>query len=152
MKPIFQTQFGEGSGNCFPACLASLLEVPLDTFPFPPYQDDWLMQVDAFLQILGWAYITWDSESNLPWSGKFLCIVSGMSVRGIRHSVVAEHYVDNDNLHYYRWIHDPNPDQEWLTNIDHVGILVPISPSLYKPKINSDLVLKFKYEHETSKL
>jgi hypothetical protein len=33
VKPIYQTEFGEGKGNCFQAALASLLEVELDDIP-----------------------------------------------------------------------------------------------------------------------
>jgi hypothetical protein len=33
MKPVFQTRFTEDDGNCFEACLASILELDLDDIP-----------------------------------------------------------------------------------------------------------------------
>lgn len=33
MKPVDQTTFGAPHGNCLMACVASILEVPLDSLP-----------------------------------------------------------------------------------------------------------------------
>lgn len=33
MKPVHQTNFQRGTGNCFAACLASILEMPLEEVP-----------------------------------------------------------------------------------------------------------------------
>lgn len=33
MKPVYQTLFGSFEGNCFPACIASILEIPLEEVP-----------------------------------------------------------------------------------------------------------------------
>ena len=33
MMRVLQTKFGEAEGNCFPACVASVLELPLETIP-----------------------------------------------------------------------------------------------------------------------
>jgi len=124
MKPVQQTVFGQPLGNCFPACLASLLERPLSDFPFPPYEDDWMQQVDRCLQTLGLAYIEWPGDQGYSWSGRFLCMVHGVSPRGIKHSVIAEHYVE-DGQHCYRWVHDPHPEGGWVKDVDGVGVLVP---------------------------
>lgn len=44
MKPVDQTTFGFPGGNCFSACIASLLEMPLDDVPYFMH-GDWY---DAF--------------------------------------------------------------------------------------------------------
>ena len=33
MKPVFQDRYGSADGNCFEACLASILELPLTSIP-----------------------------------------------------------------------------------------------------------------------
>ncbi len=33
MKPVNQTLFGDGNGNCFTACVASILELPIEAVP-----------------------------------------------------------------------------------------------------------------------
>lgn len=124
MNPIYQTVFGAPLGNCFPACLASILECPIERFPFPPYEDNWLQQVDNYLKTIGWAYIEFTPKMAYCWTGRFLCIVCGKSPRGFSHSVVAEHFMDND-MHAYKWIHDPHPDGGWVKDVDGIGILVP---------------------------
>lgn len=56
MKPVYQTTFGEPNGNCFAACVASLLEIPIEQVPEFMHKDgklnwnwydefrDWLLQ------------------------------------------------------------------------------------------------------------
>lgn len=44
MKPVNQTLFGNGTGNCFAACVASILELPIEEVPnfcvdYPEPQD-----------------------------------------------------------------------------------------------------------------
>jgi hypothetical protein len=33
MKPVYQTTFGKGIGNCFTACVASIIEYPIEDVP-----------------------------------------------------------------------------------------------------------------------
>lgn len=124
MRPVFQTRFGSPNGNCFPACLASLLEKPLEAFPFPPYEKDWLEQVDKTLASWGWSYVEWSIPVPFAWSGEFLCILSGTSVRGLNHSVVALHKVTRGE-HLFTFVHDPHPDGTWVADMKTVGVLVP---------------------------
>lgn len=42
MKPVDQTIFGHGKGNCFTACVASLLELPIEDVPYFMGDCDWL--------------------------------------------------------------------------------------------------------------
>ncbi len=41
MKPVDQTTFGHPGGNCFSACVASLLEMSVDQVPYFMGHDDW---------------------------------------------------------------------------------------------------------------
>ena len=42
MIPQNQMTFGEGTGNCFAACLASISELPVDQLPVPdPTKEEW---------------------------------------------------------------------------------------------------------------
>ncbi len=55
MKPVIQTEFFPG-GNCFTACLASILELSLDEMP-PIEKGDWFVPVHNFLRPRGLAII-----------------------------------------------------------------------------------------------
>lgn len=58
MKPQLQTRFGgpndppEEQGNCWAACLASIIEVPLEKFPVPKVIS-WPQYWDAVMEFLG---------------------------------------------------------------------------------------------------
>ena len=57
MKPITQTILTAPGGNCFPACLASILE--MDMADVPNFQgDDWQLRYHEWLQPLGLALLT----------------------------------------------------------------------------------------------
>lgn len=111
MRKVDQTLFGEGVGNCFAACLASILECDLHSMPnfFADYDaDTWYKELISWLGKRGLAPLTQrfpgDPESfmawvrvaapNIPW------IAGGPTNRGL-HSCV---YV-GDQL-----VHDPNPN------------------------------------------
>ena len=40
MKPIHQTKFGK-EGNCFAACIASVLDCEIDSVPFWADSEEW---------------------------------------------------------------------------------------------------------------
>jgi hypothetical protein len=60
VKPVDQTTFGAPGGNCFSACVASLLEIPLSEVPYfmgdgPIEQEyDWFNPFLAWLRERGW--------------------------------------------------------------------------------------------------
>lgn len=41
MTPVDQTTFGPEGGNCFSACVASILEIPITQVPFFMEPDEW---------------------------------------------------------------------------------------------------------------
>jgi len=103
MKLIYQTTFGELNGNCFAACIASLLELPIESVPnFCSLGVDWLMATNKWLK----SFDLWFLDTRLPkpidlsfFYGYY--IVSGKSPRHIDHSVI---YKDSE------MIHDPHPE------------------------------------------
>lgn len=63
MKPVYQTQFGSGRsdddrplGNCFTACIASLLELPIAQVPHFYEEHPWVRD-DEDCNAAGWAKV-----------------------------------------------------------------------------------------------
>ena len=126
MKPVDQTVFVVPGGNCFSACVASLLELPLNEVPYfmgddPPGQPSaWFERLSEWLKAHGYWAI--QIQLNTDWRPDGLCILSGKSPRGdFLHSVVANGT---------EVVHDPHPSREGVLSRDNVVILVPIDPVL----------------------
>lgn len=128
MKPVKQTIFGERTGNCFAACIASILEVPLDTVPnfcatsVTPEGQDWLMAANQWLAGKGLALLDVDIQPdgslgriNALSDGAY-CIISGKSPRGeFSHATVGRYRLDNKSVtHWLDFVHDPHPSNEFL--------------------------------------
>lgn len=124
MKPVDQTRFGAGAGNCLAACIASLLELPIEeVFDIPNGGHDsryWEI-VDEWLAArgLGLAYVTVRSGGELTGTtvripGTYY-MAWGQSPRGLAHSVI-----------YSRGelAHDPHPDRTGIKSVDHLAFLV----------------------------
>lgn len=114
MKPVDQTKLhskeGIHNGNCFAACLASLLEIPL--WMVPPFEDmfardDWSMRVDEWLAAMWGKQRVRKSghEEHLP---EFY-IASGLSPRGVRHSVIYS---------LGAMVHDPHPSRAGIESVE----------------------------------
>lgn len=129
MKPVLQTKIGEG-GNCLQACLASLLELPLDAVPdfcsSVPKGEDWFIAVAQWLRPHGLGILMMvippDMWPAIPWPDCY-SIVSGRSPREpkLLHAVIAWGN---------RIVHDPAgmPPDSCLRNIEDVMFLVPLAP------------------------
>lgn len=81
---------GIGNGNCFAACLASLLEIPL--WMVPPFdqmfgRNDWRPRVDEWLKRLFNLELVDTSGHQHDQLPEFY-IASGKSARGVKHSVI----------------------------------------------------------------
>ena len=108
MKPIDQTGYiPYVDGNCFSACIASILEIPLEDVP--------LFHSDEGTNNWGDKFIKWCEDNDIEWTyydvadtgedwhPEGYSILSGKSPRGDwLHSVVA---LDNDI------VHDPHFDR-----------------------------------------
>jgi hypothetical protein len=105
-----QTIFGNGKGNCFAACIASLIGTPLAEVPNFCLSESWLGDSIDWLRERGWGatFIYHQKpDHNAPvdcllWSSLPL-IATGRSPRGEwNHCVV----VDSAG----KLVHDPHPD------------------------------------------
>lgn len=114
MKPVYQTKFGgsdaplEEQGNCFQACIASILEIPLEeAFDCRPYPDDlWLNKFNEWLKPWNLVCISFDhnKEKPIPCSEvlgyHIMACMSKTLYHGEHHVVV----IYNQDV-----VHDPNP-------------------------------------------
>lgn len=119
-RPVDQTRTGEPHGNCFAACVASILGLPLEAVDFDG-SADWWNRADAALRKIGWAYfeakVAEGWEAIVPRGAYY--IASGMSPRGIKHAVVHR-----DG----QMVHDPNPARAGILSVEEIGFLVPMEP------------------------
>lgn len=106
----------EKIGDCFPCCIASILELPRDAVPHVYEGDGWvdetgrvgMRRLQAWLKPMGYNYFELDFEAGWidAWAdaGYLDChyVFSGISPRGTRHATVA---------HNGRMVHDPHPSR-----------------------------------------
>jgi hypothetical protein len=107
MKPVTQTIFNAVRGNCFAACLASLLEVEIDQVPniHDMDGDDWFYPLNRWLkenhslvllmvEATAYAHKVW-----FPDGVPFIASCDGSA--GVRHAVVMEYQgMEAKILHY----------------------------------------------------
>ena len=112
MIPTDQTKFGKPEGNCFSACIASILEVPLEALPnLNGYSDDdwWLKTQQWIEENSDYSYIevTITTLEEAAYSfGNSYWIATGKSPRGnCNHAVV---FLGG------KMVHDPHPDRAGL--------------------------------------
>lgn len=133
MKPIHQTIFGDRTGNCFATCLASLLEVPLESLTIDPSEEHWLETTQEALKPHGLFYleVRLDVAVQYPMYAmkERLCVLTGKSPRGeFWHSVVGKiGHNDADNTVVYELVHDPHPTGHGIEgNPKAVGFLAKV--------------------------
>jgi hypothetical protein len=121
MKPVDQTTFGPRDGNCFSACIASILELPISEVPwFMGGQDDRWMERNLlpWLAPRGLYAICFGLRGPDDWVPPGYYIVGGESARGgCLHSVVAL---------AGKTVHDPHPSRAGVKSHDDGTILVPL--------------------------
>jgi len=124
MTPIMQTVTGKG-GNCFSACLASVLDLPLSEVPnffeiAPDDRDDWWEAVRIWLRKRNLGVLPINADWNIVRSmpGAYL-IVAGMSPRGRLHSTIWF----NGEM-----VHDPHPEGGGIEEPEWVDLLYPLDP------------------------
>lgn len=116
MIPIMQTLFGDKKGNCFPACIASILEVPLDRVPnfCVDFPNSWSQEANRWLarnHKLGLATVQvpeGTSYDDLMLPRDCHHIITAKSPRGdFNHCVVGMNGII---------IHDPHPSGDGLAD------------------------------------
>ncbi len=132
MKPVQQTRLGK-EGNCFAACLASILELPLEAIPdlmdsrcntWLEKYNDWLL--DSFRLYLWNLAPASDLPSGVVCMATHMCqqpafhLIGGKSERGRMHSVVG---------FQGKLVFDPHPDNVGLARIVDYGFFMSLDPS-----------------------
>ena len=107
MKPVDQTVFEDGKGNCLAACVASILELPIEVVPnFAEH--GFLDGVRAWLKQLGFELVRVYPTGEASIFANAPAIVAGWSPRGggKQHAVVGRS--DSGGLEV---LHDPHPSR-----------------------------------------
>lgn len=127
MTPTMQTKFGR-EGNCFAACVASILEVPIATVLDVPHRGDWFPEFQAWLL----------SKHNLH----AFCFPATKAMQQWMVKVFDRHYIASGNsprlsntLHAVvaykgELVHDPYPGGTFVTEI--VDIILFLTPEEYE--------------------
>ena len=126
MTPVDQTIMGVPLGDCYRACIASILDLPLDDVP--NFYEDERGQTQAAIEWLSsrglWLWIVPNNDSVM--SGRLsnddnvmpegFCIANGPGARGCLHSVVWRHG---------KVVHDPSPSRAGLCEVYWYEFLIP---------------------------
>lgn len=119
MKPtrmVDQTTFGHPGGNCFSACVASLLDLSIEDVPYFMDVEDWCAKFASWLVSYGFYPVTFRLMDR--WRPQGLYILGGKSPRGDHAVVACENVI----------VHDPHPSREGLIAIEDATLLVPFRP------------------------
>ena len=136
MIPVYQDDFTFTTGNCFSACLASLLELPLADVPKFMAEEDWFGAVNRWLAQFNLRFIDikWSNEFAVwPDAGGY-CLMTGPSPRRpeLLHTVVVGLERGDDDHIRFRWLHDPHPDCDYLAgDPTSVGFLAVLDPVMF---------------------
>lgn len=110
MKPVEQANFTPTRGDCFSACVASILEIPLEDVPFfnDPPDASWWDRFKSWLEARELSASYYPDASYVP---PGFAIVGGPSPRfpGVLHACVARDGVV---------VHDPHPSGRGLDVIE----------------------------------
>lgn len=101
MKPVEQTEYGKGKGNCFSACVASILEIGIEDVPHfcEENKGTWFVDCAEWLTTKGYGCINigWEEASNFFPINCWL-IVCGDSWYGSKHAVIGKPNIKNYKL------------------------------------------------------
>lgn len=132
MKPVTQSRVGE-NGRCFPACLASILEIPEKQVPdFPKSDDEFYAAVDRFLDPYNLQYrqVPITDATPMGWH-----TIEGISPRGGQHAIVGFNG---------KPVHDPHPQDgtgRGLVEPNLWGLLLPLTGRATQDRVAVDMNL-----------
>jgi len=141
MIRVKQTKFGPVEGNCFAACIASLLEVPIEEVTIDPRADFWWQTLQDYLKIknLFFLEVRIDVAINYPLyeMDGILCVMSGKSPRkfagheGTNHAIVGKIESTADQPVKFTFIHDPHPDNTFILDgsLWGLGFIMKLDPA-----------------------
>lgn len=98
MTPVDQTVLWNPGGNCFSACVASLLDLGIDDVPYFMGDDQWWQRFEAWLLPRGYWPVSVPIDDE--WFPPGLHILCGYTSKDALHSVVARGR---------EILHDPHP-------------------------------------------
>jgi hypothetical protein len=102
VRPVNQTTYGPIYGNCISACVASILEIPIETVPF-------FVDANWWPRFLGWldgyGLAATEIEAGLPAPGFTIAFGPSTRLPNRGHACVA---LDG------AIVHDPHPSREGL--------------------------------------
>lgn len=141
MKPVDQNLFGNDPvnhiyGNCFQACIASILEMPLEAVPHlagnaEKNGTNWREDTNMFLKQFGLHLISVPPEHLSPRrkdGGPMLLgyyLMAGQTTRGFGlHAVIGK---DGE------MVHDPHPSRAGILAIEQIDFFVPLDPTFCIP-------------------
>ncbi len=128
MHRVKQTKFGFEEGNCFAACIASLLELPIEEVPNFCTNKEWQLETNRWLSKFGLCFwdFTWGNGQQID--KPILCILTGPSPRDKEklHCVVGKLVMDELNFLTPYYIHDPHPSNDMLLSVTIVGFLIKL--------------------------
>ena len=126
MIPVDQTRYG-AEGNCWNACLASVLEISLETIP--DFDDEtWYDDCRHWLRTTcECTLMTLRTPEGVPIEHllsemRCYCIVGGRAARGFAHAVV--YWGETE-------VHDPHFSRAGLDTLEDVTFIVPCDPSTF---------------------
>jgi hypothetical protein len=118
MNKVFQTKFND-EGNCFAACVASMLKCDIDEVPHLGIEEEWNEYEERLNNYLRENYRT--VLTHVPYDdwGDFISfyhkdsyyIVSGQSERGYEHAVISKNEL---------MVHDPHPSSSGVTDMKSI--------------------------------
>lgn len=156
VKPVDQTTFfsADTRGNCWAACIASILELPITDIPHfvADYGSDWWRQTKLWCEARGFwcdyprivkkadgSYCLYRHRKygGLEKLDAEFIIVDGISPRGIGHAVIADAHKwaqigfryeqrgdENDGCRL--WLaHDPHPSRAGILTFESAYAIVP---------------------------
>ena len=127
MKKVYQTRFGEKEGNCFPAALASLFELPLEEVPdfcniYSTETDEWYEKFVEWLNGFGFTSLPVDVDDlNRPNYKDCYLLVTGKNSDNINHCVIYK----NGKV-----VHNPNKKSKGIKP-KIIDLIFPLDPAAF---------------------
>jgi hypothetical protein len=146
MKPVMQTVFATEEkpkqGDCFRACIASLLELAIDDVPdFCAEPGNWEDRLHAWLGDRGLATVEINfgvGQTVYPVTDGTVCIVSGTTARHPTrlHSIIGRVTWDENRqpigaarpFLVFEFLHDPHPDGSFLQTCETANFIFAKDP------------------------
>ncbi len=121
MRRVEQTIFGDGKGNCFAACIASILDLSIEEVPnfvdLGPIKSWFLAVNDWLVETRRHFYLHLETKAAGNGIGWGYHVMNGMGPRGVMHSVVGFGDVG--------MVWDPHPSHAGLMgDPDSYGLIV----------------------------